>query len=321
MSATKDRFESLQTLEDAQKLIDDEERESVTLEYKEAVKQWDDKAKKKIAKHISAFANSEGGVIIFGIECDKKDEDKPIAITGLHPKNSAETFDRILTDAVKPEIEGWERKVLSGAGKSVLVVAIPRSDRAPHMSQKHKQYFHRSGAQSLAMESHLVELYYGRRRKPALDLKVVEPLKQVESAKQGFTGTFVFGIYLDNLGTGMASGASGVIRFPRKDLFTINHYAQKFAAVEEVHERDPVNRPLPRYYFDIETKIFPKSTRCILHFNIAFKEEWRTQYADKPLFEWEIYAEDAEPKSGKYEVSQSLLRTFQQGNCLAASAG
>jgi len=307
----KSFYDSLQGVEDIQRLIDEEARESMTLDYKEANRQWDDNAKRKIAKCVSAFANSEGGTVILGVDCDKSDEDKPVEITGLHDKNSVETFDRILTDAIKPEIEGWQRKFLSDGTKSVLVVSIPQSDRAPHMSQKHKRYYHRSGAQSLAMENHLVALYFGRRRRPSLDIRVVEPLKRSGSADQNFTAKFEFHVCLDNLGTGVASGASGVLRFPRQDLLRIQSQHSRQVTMDEVQNRDKLNRPCPTYYFDVNTKVFPKSTRMLLHFFAQFTADWRTQYANKPLFEWEVYAEDSEPKSGTYEISSELIRIIQ----------
>jgi len=54
----------IETLEDIQKLIENKIEESLTLEYKRELS----RNNKEIAKDISAFANTSGGVIIYGIE-------------------------------------------------------------------------------------------------------------------------------------------------------------------------------------------------------------------------------------------------------------
>src|ERR1700752_2301480 len=56
------------TIEDIQSLIDNGIGESLNLEYKGAgALKKDDPAKIKITKSISAFANSNGGILIYGI--------------------------------------------------------------------------------------------------------------------------------------------------------------------------------------------------------------------------------------------------------------
>lgn len=306
-------YESLKTIEDVQRLVDAEVRESFTLEYKEAYKQWDEEHKKKIAKCISAFANSGGGVLIFGIECDKTEEEKPVSITGVHSKNTPESFDRIATAAVRPELEGWLREPFGSGDKSALVVFVPESERAPHVSTKHNQYFHRCGAQSIAMESHLVELYYGRRRKPALNLKVVEPLRGDSQPKKGYTASFDFEIQLENLGAGISTGASVVIKFlaPWQDGYHLHETSHQGVTTEQIFEAGPVKKPFPRYHIEVERKVFPKSYRCIITFQIQFSGAWRTRWGLNPLFEWEAYADDMEPKRGVYTLSPDLLSMIQ----------
>lgn len=65
-----DFFEKTEySIDDLTALIDNEAEESAHLEFKEArALSKDDKKKIEIAKDVSAFANSDGGIIVYGIE-------------------------------------------------------------------------------------------------------------------------------------------------------------------------------------------------------------------------------------------------------------
>jgi predicted HTH transcriptional regulator len=59
----------LTTRDDLQRLIDDEIQESLTLDYKASpALAKDSKSRDELCKDVSAFANSAGGQIIYGIE-------------------------------------------------------------------------------------------------------------------------------------------------------------------------------------------------------------------------------------------------------------
>ena len=59
-------------------LIKDKIQESITLEYKKSnALEKADRRKTEVSKDVSAFANSAGGVIVYGIEEDKHYPTKP----------------------------------------------------------------------------------------------------------------------------------------------------------------------------------------------------------------------------------------------------
>jgi predicted HTH transcriptional regulator len=65
----KFRMLKLTTRDDLQRLIDDEIQESLTLDYKASpALAKDSKSRDELCKDVSAFANSAGGQIIYGIE-------------------------------------------------------------------------------------------------------------------------------------------------------------------------------------------------------------------------------------------------------------
>ena len=305
-------FDSIETIDDVQRLIDDEERESVTLDYKQADRRWNHTAKEKIAKHISAFANSEGGILIFGVQCDEDDKDKPVAISGLHPQNGVEDLDRIITAAIRPEIHGLARKKISDSEHSVLLVYIPASDGAPHQSMKHKQYFHRSGAQSIAMEHYLVQRYFGRHFYPLLHIEVKEPAGiRAMYPKKSWTHYFAFQFLIGNSGKGNANGCSGQIVLPTSRYVVTNHAATYFTAQVEQSRSWQAEESGP-HYFAISRDIHPGASYCFFELAIAFHRQQLDVFFDQPFLSWEIFAEGMVPQKGQFSLSREFLTLLSE---------
>jgi hypothetical protein len=304
-------YDSIQTIEDIQRLIDDEERESVTLDYKQADRRWNHTGKEKIAKHISAFANSEGGMLVFGVQCDESDKDKPIAISGVHPRNGVEDLDRIITAAIRPEIQGWARKKISDDHTAVLLVYIPASDGGPHQSMKHKQYFHRSGAQSIAMEHYLVQRYFGRHFYPRLQIDVKEPASiRAMYPQKAWTHYFSFQFVIGNSGKGNANGCSGQIVLPTSTFVVTNHAATYFTAQVEQSRSWAAEEPGP-HYFMISRDIHPGSSYCFFELAIAFHRQHLETFSSHPFLSWEIFAEGMVPQKGQFTLSKQFLNLLK----------
>ena len=79
----------------------------------------------KIAKSIVAFANTEGGVILIGVDDDKR-------ITGIH---SEKEMLEVIHDAVKLHVRPepyFETEVIEYKKRFVLAVIVPESRDKPH---------------------------------------------------------------------------------------------------------------------------------------------------------------------------------------------
>ncbi|MBN2527170.1 MAG: ATP-binding protein [Deltaproteobacteria bacterium] len=303
----KSFYDSIQSIADIQQLIDDEERESVTLDYKQADRRWNHTAKTKIARHISAFANSEGGILVFGVECDEQDKDRPVSIKGLHPQNAVEDLDRIVTAAIRPEIKGWERKKISDDHRDVLLVYIPASDAGPHQSMKHKQYFHRSGAQSIAMEHYLVQRYFGRHFSPLLNIEVTAPggLRAMYP-KKDWTHYYPIQFVIRNNGKGNANGCSGHLVLPTSQYVSTSHAATYFnTQVEQTRSwEEKVSGP---HYFIISRDIHPGASYCFFELAVAFHRHHIDRFAKMPFLDWEIFAEGMIPQKGQYSLPKEFI--------------
>ena len=97
-----------------------EEGENSTVEFKRKFSDAE-----KIAKEMIAFANSKGGIIIFGVDDDK-------TIVGVQSeKGELELIDTSARFYCDPEVD-YEYEVVSIKKKDVVIARIPESKRKPH---------------------------------------------------------------------------------------------------------------------------------------------------------------------------------------------
>jgi hypothetical protein len=143
---------------DLQNLLRDRVGESTVLDYKacEALVN-SDKNKLDIGKDVSAFANSAGGTVVYGI--DERGH-IPIAIRGVDPSvTTREWIEQTINSGIQRRIDGIRIKQVAldtvDPGRVAYVVSIPQSLRAPHMAADHK-FYKRFNFQSVPMEEYEV---------------------------------------------------------------------------------------------------------------------------------------------------------------------
>lgn len=162
------------TEEDIQSMIRNGIKESIDLDYKACASLAKTEGKKdEISKDVSAFANSAGGTIIYGVI---EQDNIPVAIdTGYDPTDiSREWLEQIINSRIQPRIDDIRinQIELSGAnaGKVIYCVNIPQSKRAPHMAHD-KRYYKRFNFQSIAMEDYEVKDVSRRLEVPDLEIQ------------------------------------------------------------------------------------------------------------------------------------------------------
>lgn len=153
-----------------QQLVDDKTPENTTIEYK-SEEAFGERFKLEIAKDISSFANTKGGVIIYGMpEESVHNETEELAIPrseyGTEPiPNFVSRLENILIDTISPHLPDiWIREVpvLDKPNLRVYVVWHPESWLKPHMVEGYQElrYYRRGLRRTIRMtETEVRDVY------------------------------------------------------------------------------------------------------------------------------------------------------------------
>ena len=171
--------------EDIERFISRSIEESINLDYKD-IRAYDDSD--DLAKHISSFANSEGGLIILGVSQNKIEDEKGNVIK-IYPKEitwgevslDKESLENRLITRIKPPItELVIKPVRNDENKVVFLIDIPKSNFAPHMAADHR-YHKRINFRIHAIEHYEVANLFKVNwiMKEKLVEKIYEPLSEV----------------------------------------------------------------------------------------------------------------------------------------------
>ncbi len=186
------------TKEDIQYLIDFDIEESIHLDYKAAGALANTEAKKKeISKDVAAFANSDGGIIVYGLE---EQGHKASAFSYIDGNIiTKEWLEQVINSTINQKIKNVEIFPIRNNGniaESIYVVRIPRSYHAPHMSSD-KCYYKRYNFQSVKMEEYEVRDLFHRHNSARL---VIDEciLNAVSSDRYKTTYQFCAKIYNDS---------------------------------------------------------------------------------------------------------------------------
>jgi len=122
------------------RLIENSIPESKILDYKKELKIDTGDERKEFLFDIASFANSEGGIIIFGIEEKKDNKGNNTGLTkeisGIEIDNDDKLILKIedlVKNNLEPQISSLEIKILKINDKHILLIGIPKLIDIPHM--------------------------------------------------------------------------------------------------------------------------------------------------------------------------------------------
>lgn len=150
-------------------------QEGLELDYKQCdALQKSDGKKNEISKDVSSFANSAGGVIVYGM---KENKHTPTSIDiGYNPVEiSKEWLEQVINSRIHRRIDGVRVNQISlpktSPGNVVYVVTIPASSRAPHQAAD-KRFYKRFNFESVAIEEYEIRDVSNRSTAPDLDIEL-----------------------------------------------------------------------------------------------------------------------------------------------------
>lgn len=208
-------------------LISDKTEENIALDFKRADSvQQTDARKSEISKDVSAFANSTGGVIIYGIEESPDPPHVAVSLSPIDPaRTSKEWLEQVINSRIQPRIPGIQISPVElktkHPGMLAYVVAIPESYTAHQASDK--RYYRRYNFESVAMEDYEVRLVMNRASRPAYSVELVP-----SQIQQGNPIVFSFRAVVQNESEIVGHDVSVVLFVPRHlvnqpDEYQITH--------------------------------------------------------------------------------------------------
>ena len=164
--------------------------------------------RENLAKAISGFGNSEGGVIVWGIDCSKDQDYADVAHTKVqlqNPRRFASWLEGAVSGCTVPPHSGVRHHylLLQGEDKGFVATYVPKSNTAPHQAVGKLQYFMRAGSSFFPVPHAILAGMFGRRPQPEIYQSYTIAPPKFDAA----TGALKIsmGFLLVNRGPGIAS--------------------------------------------------------------------------------------------------------------------
>lgn len=158
-----------------------------------------------LVKAISGFGNSDGGVVVWGIDCSK-DFDSADVAKAKYPITNVKRFVSWLEGAVSgctvPPHIGVKNHpiIINKKERGFVATYIPKSNTAPHQMVGKLQYYIRAGSNFIPTPHQVLAGMFGRRPQPhVFHMFLTGPAKVIGNNIQ-----FEIGFLIRNQGPGIA---------------------------------------------------------------------------------------------------------------------
>lgn len=163
-------------IESIRQFVENRREEDLHLDFKNVLDpalNRDDR--KNLAIALSAFANSDGGIIVWGVDARPNAQGVDCATELRDIANAQQCLTRLnefTGQCVSPLVDGVDhRAIRSNADAGFCVSIIPASESGPHMAKGGEdRYYKRSGSAFYKLEHFDIADMFGRRRRPVLSL-------------------------------------------------------------------------------------------------------------------------------------------------------
>lgn len=292
-------------------LIRSQAEESIHMEFKsgDALGRTDSK-KSEIAKDISAMANSDGGIIIYGLSEENHIASHFTFVDG--DKFSKEWLEQVINSKIKRRIPDLKIDVIRISNKisqSIYVVRIPRSNESPHMASDGR-FYKRHNFECIRMEEYEVRESFERTQETRLRLMPVEFHGRISLKKGKKIKLFELQVILDvrNESRGIENTYKTIIRLP-KVVYDKSRNGQNLERYFRKYQKDYALLNIPGH-----TPLFPKEVNTLGNFILEVGLNDFEELRRFPLKIRFYYS------NGIYELEYNLLEELKVGGRLYTKA-
>jgi len=285
-------------LEYLQNLIENQIEESLHLDYKAsgALGKQNDKTS-EISKDVSAMANSDGGILIYGIKEDENNRHLPGEIQPVERNEfSKEWLEQIIQDKIQPRLNGVQIfPIPINTEDVVYVVDIPKSNTAHQAADK--KYYKRFNFHSTAMEDYEIRDIFNRHKNPEIVLEFTYLHKS--NALQ---------VIAFNQGPVHAKYLNVKLRLPNKIVVERRHNKIAKNNVIEISVNNTIlemvdpHASIARYWPPRYEPILPQTRfeliQIALHNHPLDAEHF---------LQWDVFCDDSNPTSGSIRLADILI--------------
>jgi len=213
MSRAEDIFERIRHrgLPEIREFIQTRQSEELFLDFKRSSDcgrgaRLSDNDRNNLARAMSGFANSEGGVLVWGVDCSRTIDGADVA-NGLFPVEDPQRFRSWIEGAISgctvPPHPNVANIVVPNDDENTgyVVTLIPKSNHAPHQAIPKRQYYIRAGSDFVPTPHDVLSGLFGRRPQPhVFQMFTIAPARLDNDGVH-----FELGIMIHNDGPGIAT--------------------------------------------------------------------------------------------------------------------
>lgn len=286
-----------------QQLIDEEIEENLALDYKgaDALQKTDGK-KNEITKDVSAMANADGGILIYGIsEYDEIDtRHLPEKLDAIdRTQYSKEWLEHVISN-IRPRIGGiiiHPVDLNTGTNDVAYVVEIPKSTTA-HQA-KDRRYYLRYNFESVAMEDYQVRDVMHRRTRP--DVSVRFKFRLLKGMSDAQKHKYFLRIFIENHGDRVVNHYQIVFSIPHEIPVRFDEVTVRISEHATITPRQAKGGYMIIYRST--SVLFPEEVLEVgqeMELQYTVDREVREKIMRQNLtLNWILYADDMPPKTGQ----------------------
>jgi len=177
--------------------------------------------KRNLAKCISGFANSSGGIIVWGVDARKNAQGIDCASATkeiVSPRIFVSRLNELTGEAVSPVVDGIRHKTIEiTPDLGFAATLVPESDSGPYMAKLgDDRYYKRSGDSFYRLEHFDLEDMFGRRQRPRLLVRLNNLLFSADNTQELLRFT------LQNMGRAIAKHVGFFVKLENVEIVDVS---------------------------------------------------------------------------------------------------